>query len=129
MPETDAKKITMAERIRMIRNMYKLNQAEFGKEINVSTTTVCQLEGGKSGMSRATKYSLCSRFHINPQWLETGEGEMYAVADTRDLIPALTAVMDENPAILRAVQMAVRMFSPEDWRKVDRFLLELEKGA
>ena len=57
-----AKEMTVGGRVRMIRNINRMNQSDFGKEIHVSTTTVCQLEGGRSGMSRATKYSLCSRF-------------------------------------------------------------------
>ena len=125
----DAKEMTVGGRVRMIRNMNRMNQSEFGKEIHVSTTTVCQLEGGKSGMSRATKYSLCSRFCINPQWLETGEGEMYAEADTQELLPALAAVMKDNPAILRAVEKVVRSFLPDDWRKLDGLLRKLEEGA
>ena len=125
----DPKFLTVGERIKMIRNMHKMNQAEFGKEIHVSTTTICQLEGGKSSISRTTKYSLCSRFRINPEWLETGMGEMYAATDAQDLIPALTAVLNDNPAVLRAMQKAVRVFLPDDWRRLEGLFRKLEEGA
>ena len=123
----DAKDMTTGERIRMIRNMNKMNQTDFAKEIHVSTTTICQLESGKFSISRATKHNLCSRFLINPHWLDTGEGDMYAGMDTIMLIPIITGILDDNPVIFRAVQKAVRVFMPEDWRKLECLLLKLEE--
>ena len=115
--------MTVGERIKLIRNQQKMNQTEFAKEIAVSTTTICQLEVGKYNISRATKHILCSRFHINPTWLETGEGEMYSSAETaEEIIPDLVEILNSNPSLLYAFKQATKIFSNEDWKKINLFL-------
>lgn len=118
--------LTTGERIRLVRKQQNMNQSEFAKEIAVSTTTVCQLEVGKYNISRVTKHILCSRFHVNPEWLETGEGEMYINTDfAEDLVPDLVEILNSNKALLRAVKIATKQFSVDDWKKLNHFMIAL----
>lgn len=118
--------MTTGERIRMVRKQQDMSQGEFAKEIAVSTTTVCQLEIGKYNISRATKHILCSRFHVNPEWLETGEGEMYIESDfAEDLVPDLVDILNSNKSLLRAVKIATQRFSVDDWKKLNTFMKAL----
>ena len=120
--------MTTGERIKMVRKQQKLSQADFAKEIAVSATTVCQLEVGKYNISRTTKHILCSRFHINPEWLDTGEGEMFSTVDlAEDIIPDLVEILNENKSLLRAVRHATKTFSVDDWKKLNLFISSLEE--
>ena len=120
--------MTTGERIRLIRKQQKMSQGEFAKEIAVSATTVCQLEIGKYNISRVTKQSLCSRFHVNPEWLETGEGEMYTQFDTaEEIIPDLIEILNGNTSLLNAVRQATKMFTVSDWKKLNAFIASLEE--
>lgn len=112
----DEKKKAIGERLKLIRKSYKMNQTEFAKEIAVSTTTVCQLECGKYGMSRQTRQLLCERFHVNLEWLDTGEGTMYMLIDPAEGADTiiLNALLN-NPALLSAVKGALKKFTLEDW--------------
>ena len=103
-----------------------MNQSEFAKEIAVSTTTVCQLEVGKYNISRSTKHILCSRFHVNPDWLETGEGEMYTEVDTaEEIVPEIIEVLNSNKSLLFAIKQASKIFTVEDWKKLNEFIESL----
>ena len=118
--------MTTGERIKMVRKQQNMNQGEFAKEIAVSTTTVCQLEVGKYNISRTTKHILCSRFHVNPEWLETGEGEMYLDTElAEDLVPDLVEILNSNKALLRAVRIATKQFAVDDWKKLNSFMKAL----
>ena len=118
--------MTTGERIRMVRKQQNMTQGDFAKEIAVSTTTVCQLEIGKYNISRSTKHILCTRFHVNPEWLDTGEGEMYLDTDfAEDLVPDLVEILNSNKNLLRAVRIATKQFSVDDWKKLNLFMKAL----
>lgn len=118
--------MTTGERIKQVRKSQKMTQAEFANEIAVSTTTVCQLEVGRYNISRSTKHILCSRFHINPDWLDTGEGEMYVEANTVEyVVPQIAEVLTDNPSLLTAVSEAMKTFTVDDWKKVNLFFSKL----
>lgn len=118
--------MTTGERIKMVRKAQGLNQSDFAKEIAISTTSVCQLETGRYNISRSTKHLLCQRFHINPEWLDTGEGEMYTNAETAEgIVPDLVTVLNDNSRLLKAVKIAIETFSVEDWKKLNAFVESL----
>ena len=115
--------MTTGERIRMIRKDQGMNQTEFAKEIAVSTTTVCQLEIGKYNISRSTKHILCTRFHVNPDWLDSGDGEMYLTTDlAEEIVPELVEILNSNKALLRAVRQATTFFTVDDWKRINAFI-------
>ena len=121
--------MTTGERIRMVRKTHGMNQSEFAKEIAVSATSVCQLETGRYNISRTTKHILCQRFRINPEWLDTGEGEMYASGDTAEsLVPDLVQILNDNQKLLKALKAAMDIFSLEDWKKLNAFVEALGDG-
>lgn len=118
--------MTTGERIKMIRKQQKMNQTEFAKEIAVSATTVCQLEVGRYNISRTTKHVLCNRFHVNPDWLDTGEGEMYSADDTaEEIVPDLVEILNSNKSLLRALKQATMIFTVDDWKKINKYVESL----
>lgn len=69
---------TLGERIRMIRKSQnpKMNQDEFAKSLAVTVPMIHTYEHDKVVPNGAFKMLLCKTYHVNPRWLETGEGEM-----------------------------------------------------
>ena len=120
--------MTTGERIKTLRKKLKMNQTEFAKEIQVSTTTVCQLETGRYNIARTTKHILCQRFNVNPVWLDTGEGEMYLELNTAEAIaPTIIDILNNNENLLETVREAIHFFDDTDWKKANAFL-EFLKG-
>ena len=68
------------DRIKILRTSLRLTQAEFGEKINVADSTITNWE--LRGKIPQSKIVLISRvFGVNQNWLETGDGDMFATSD------------------------------------------------
>ena len=72
-------------RVIKVRTDADLNQAKFAERLNLDRSTISMCESGKRGFSRRTLSDICEKFNVNPQWLESGEGEPYNDAKTPTL--------------------------------------------
>ena len=66
----------MKDRVKAVRKGVKLTQEEFGKHIGLTRRGYQSIENGDSNITEGTLRLICSEFHINRHWLETGEGDM-----------------------------------------------------
>lgn len=67
----------MERRIKEIRKSCgDISQEVFGKRIGLTGATISRLESGDRQPTKAIILSICREFHINENWLRTGEGEM-----------------------------------------------------
>ena len=73
----------MKEHIKALRKFFGLTQSEFGDSIGVSRDVVGNLELGRVEPSELIIKMICKTYHVNREWLETGQGEML-VEQTRD---------------------------------------------
>lgn len=67
----------MNERVKTLRKVLQLNQTEFGKKIGITMRAVQKWENGESKPQNSTLKSLINTFNVNPDWLLTGDGEMF----------------------------------------------------
>ena len=67
----------LAQRIYELREKLGLSQNEFASKIERTSNFIAQIESGRSSISEKTKYIICARYHINPNWLNNGTGEMF----------------------------------------------------
>lgn len=67
----------MKQRIRQLRNHLNLYQENFGAAIGLSGATVSAIENGHQQLSERNITIICNTFNVNPEWLRTGEGEMF----------------------------------------------------
>ena len=67
----------MQNRIKEVRKVNGLTQAEFGEKIGVKGNTVTGYETGIRSPSDAIIVSICREFGVNEEWLRTGNGEMF----------------------------------------------------
>ena len=65
------------ERIRGLRKSLGLTQQEFSSRLGISRNTVATYEVGPSSPSESALTLICKTWNVNPEWLRTGEGEMY----------------------------------------------------
>lgn len=64
----------MKERIRKLRRSLDLTQQEFADKIGMKRNTVANYETGRNDPSASVISLICREFHVNENWLRTGEG-------------------------------------------------------
>lgn len=78
----------MNSRIKMVRKTLGLSQTEFGERLGIKQTTVAGYEtGGRTPMDAVVSL-ICREFHVNENWLRTGEGEMFTAVTRKEEIAA-----------------------------------------
>ena len=78
--------MNIGSRIKKIRKSLDLTQTEFAERIGSVQNTVTGYENGRRNPSAPVISLICREFHINEEWLRTGEGEMHA--------PTLSSTLD-----------------------------------
>ena len=66
----------MNERIKELRKKLGLNQTDFGAQIGLSQRGLASIEQG-SNVTERNFDAICRAFHVNPEWLRHGVGEMF----------------------------------------------------
>lgn len=64
----------MNERILRLRKNLNLSRAAFGERLGVSGDVINNLERGRVPVKEPMIKLICSCYHVNEKWLETGEG-------------------------------------------------------
>lgn len=67
----------MNERLKELRKLLGLSQAEFGEIIFLSQKTVAHMEKKVSKLTKRTLALICEKFDVNEEWLLTGNGEIF----------------------------------------------------
>ena len=67
----------MNERLKELRKELKLTQQEFANKIGISRGNIGAYEVGKNKISDAVISLICTKFHVNEDWLRTGNGDMF----------------------------------------------------
>ena len=73
----------MKDRIKLVRTMNALKQADFGNKIGVKQNTITCYESGTRNPTDAVVHSICREFNINEEWLRYGTGDMEKIKDDK----------------------------------------------
>ena len=116
---------TLGERIRMLRG--ESSQQEFADKLSISRQYVALLESGRREPSPVLMDSLCQKFQVRREWLETGKLPRYPEEvqnGPEALIPDLVGILNSYPAVLNVMQRVVRHMKPSDWERLNQLLDE-----
>ncbi|MDO5696205.1 MAG: helix-turn-helix transcriptional regulator [Eubacteriales bacterium] len=116
----------MNERIRQLRKTLKLSGEKFGKPIGLTRMAISNLENGRYNATEQTIFSICREYHVNEQWLRTGEGEMFA-EDDGSILAALSREFNLDDFDKRIVTAYLQL-PPEQRQGVKEYLRKLNAG-
>jgi phage repressor protein C with HTH and peptisase S24 domain len=138
--EMDKKAI--GERIRLIRKVLGLTQAEIGEKIGRSWKTINRWEAGEREIPDTALKLIASTFGVSYNWLKTGQGEMWErkekalleelEAKTREVLEKLVRIpvvgraragFPESPADMEAVGWV--LVSKETFQKGGKFSVQV----
>lgn len=74
----EEKNFTIGDRIKKLRQFFKLKQSEFAEKINLNQSRISDYESNTSIPHENTVIIICTYFQVNFQWLMYGEGDMYS---------------------------------------------------
>lgn len=106
-------------RIKEIRKELGLSQPEFGELIGIKAPQVSLIESGKHDLSEKTKLRIIEKYHVNPVWLDTGEGEMFLpFSESDEIIRFARSVTKAQDGDIRLeiMKLLARM-TPEQWEE------------
>ncbi|MCD8348790.1 MAG: helix-turn-helix transcriptional regulator [Lachnospiraceae bacterium] len=75
----------MKNRIKKIRKELDLTQQEFADRIGIKRGAVANYEIGRNMPADSVISLICREFHVNEEWLRTGEGDMFISTPTSGL--------------------------------------------
>ena len=106
-------------RIKEIRKELGLSQPEFGELIGIKAPQVSLIESGKHDLSEKTKLRIIEKYHVNPKWLDTGEGEMFLPFSESDEIIrfARSVTRAEDGDIRLEIMKLLARMTPEQWEE------------
>ena len=114
----------MNNRIREVREHFKLTQTEFGERLGVSRDVIGNIEYNRLKNPKQKEpiiKLICSTFGVNELWLRSGEGDMFqAMTEDEELAAYLGDVMHDEPeSFLRRLTLEMKNWTPEVWQMIE----------
>ena len=77
------------DRLKLLRKTIGLTQEQLAQRLGIGKAALSMIETGKAALSSRNKNILVQELNVNPDWLDSGEGEMFNAEP--DLTPTCTA--------------------------------------
>lgn len=120
----------MNNRIREVREHFKLTQTEFGERLGVSRDVIGNIEYNRLKNPKQKEpiiKLICSTFGVNEIWLRSGEGEMLqAMNEDEELAAYLDDIMNDEPASFRRrLTLEIKNWTQEVWQMLEEICKRL----
>lgn len=115
----------MRERFKILRKDTGLTQKDFAARVGLSQNFIAQIESGSKVPSDRTVSDICRIFHVNEDWLRTGEGDMYAeLPENRTAAIVSDLLEDDSPMnrLILNVLERYQLLDPVSREVIDRFI-------
>ncbi len=116
----------MRERIKKIRQHFKLTQESFGEKVGMTRGAISSIEYGTAQPTEIFIKSVCREFHIDYGWLKDGIGEMFS-SEGDEVLAAIDDLMTGENETAKALLRAMSKFTDAQWAAFDQMLCILEK--
>lgn len=110
----------MEKRIQAARKAKGLTLKQLGDIIGISESAVSNIERGRNKPSGSTLILLCEKLGIDREWLETGEGEMFAPTTEQAETARMIESISDSPA-MRSLLATWAQLSDENKAVFERF--------
>jgi phage repressor protein C with HTH and peptisase S24 domain len=67
----------MGSKVKLIRKELKLTQEQLAQRLGIGKAALSMIETGKCGLSTRNRNILVQDLNVNPDWLDSGQGEMF----------------------------------------------------
>lgn len=93
---------------------------KFGERLGIKKNTVSQLENGVNNVTDQMVKAICREYDVNPDWLRTGEGEMFS-NDEDYLFRWVGKVLKDKPESLKKRLLNfLSSLDDDDWEALEK---------
>ena len=110
----------IGDNIRALRELKNMSRREFGEALYVSQDVINNLERNRVAPTELMIKCICDTFHVNREWLETGEGELFDKSEQLDETAKLIESISDSPA-MRSLLATWAQLSDENKAVFERF--------
>ena len=119
---------TIGDRIRKIREEKSLTQAAFGKKLFLERSAISLIERNLRTPTERVLQDICREFHVNKQWLTTGEGAMFLSPNDKDLNEQIERIMAGENEFHKSMFRMLANFDDEDLIALERLVKKLAQA-
>ena len=122
--------VSINDRLRSLRKeILKLTQDEFAKRISVSRSNLGNIEIGNIAVTDRVIATICSVFHVNEDWLRSGEGEPLIPLTRNQVIEDYVSrvMKDETAEFQKFIIELMSSLPVECWEAIEAKAQELRK--
>ena len=120
----------LLKRIRIVFKNSGKTQTEIGKKLSKTSQYVWKLLNDDSANpSDSVIKDICREFHINEEWLRTGNGDMQENRTRRQEIGAFVneALTDVDESFKKRLLFALSKLNESDWETLEKIVSELNR--
>lgn len=117
----------MYKRLIKLRKELHLTQADFGLKINLTRSSIANIETGQRGLTDRTISDICRVFNVNEEWLRTGDGPMFRPKKGLDneLAEHIADLIKTDDELTKAFILELLKLSPEEMEVIKKILLNV----
>ena len=67
----------MGDKLKLIRKALSMTQEQLAQHLGIGKAALSMIETGKAGLSSRNRNILVQELNVNPEWLDSGHGEMF----------------------------------------------------
>lgn len=115
----------MKERLKELRKSLRMTQEQFADNLKLSRNYIAQIELGSKNPSDRTISDICRVYHVNEDWLRTGEGDMYADLPESGTAAIVSDLLEEDSPMNRLILNVLeryQLLDPVSREVIDRFI-------
>lgn len=117
--------MSVGQRIKQVRKACGLTQQAFADQLGLKQNTIGTYEIDKTTPSERTLLGICQTFHVNEDWLRTGEGEMFPPTTHDEHLAAFLGDVMAGDDFRARLISALSRLSDEDWGVLERLARDL----
>lgn len=121
---------TIGSRIGEVIQALGIKKVRFAEQIKVDQSYITQLVNEKRNPSDRTIADICREFHVNEDWLRTGEGEMFVELTRDQEIAAFmgNVLRGESDNFKRRFIAMLAKLNEAEWQLLENKVRELAEG-
>ena len=112
------------ERVNYLRKeLLHLTGEEFGNLLGVTRASISNVENGNRNLTTQMAKSICREFHVNEEWLLSGDGKPFVNRSDNEIISDyLNGIMElSDEAFKKRFSLALSQLPEEGWKMLEEF--------